>query len=350
MFGMKYEHFDIKREAKGLNGKQWARRAAFILAICATAALALAFPALRRYATEERRDLPPGARAARRRLVTVWVAGDLPGASAWLRGQAAAYSAGHPGVSVWLRAVSAQDLEHMADAPPDLMIFTADLQVPTGAAVPLCASGYALLVPDQAAATPAPRSLFGVSPTPDPAATPPPAGTAWPARFLMDDGFGALALASMSAPPGGEAVSSGAALTRFLAGEPALLTLAQARAAQAKGAAFRVAAAAAATDLVLYGMVCGENETAADLLACLASAPAQQALAAQGLIPALPGLRLYGPDQPAAQAVEYALADGWRAPAFQWAEQREAACRAAKAMYRAGQDPAGLLDTIGKNR
>ena len=58
MFGMKYEHFDIKREAKGLNGKQWARRAAFILAICATAALALAFPALRRYATEERRDLP----------------------------------------------------------------------------------------------------------------------------------------------------------------------------------------------------------------------------------------------------------------------------------------------------
>ena len=328
---------------------RWARGASFFLAICATAALALAFPALRRYGTEARRDLPPGARAARRQLITVWVAGDLPGASSWLRGQAAAYSAAHPGVSVWLRTVSAQELSHIADAPPDLLAFTADTQAPAGEAVALCASGYALLSLDQTAVTPAPRSLFGVSPTPDPAATPP-ADAVWPAHFVMDDGFGALAAAALGAQTGGEAVSSGAALSRFLAGEPALLTLGQARAARAKGAAFRVLAAAPATDLTLYGMVCGESEAAADLLAYLDSAPARQALAAQGLIPVRPGPRLYGADQPAAQAIEAALADGWLAPAYVWAEQREAVCRAAQAMYRAGRDPAGLLETIGENR
>ena len=74
------------------------------------------------------------------------------------------------------------------------------------------------------------------------------------------------------------------------------------------------------------------------LLDFLTAEPAQRALSARGLLPALPGLRLYGPDRPMLQALEIALDGGWQAPAFLWPRQRRAAVLAAEAMYRGRTD------------
>ena len=49
------------------------------------------------------------------------------------------------------------------------------------------------------------------------------------------------------------------------------------------------------------------------LLDFLTAEPAQRALSARGLLPALPGLRLYGPDCPMLQALEIALDGGCQA-------------------------------------
>ena len=325
----------MKKRKKG-------KLAVFAAAMAATALLTMAFPGLKNHILYGGEAMPPGVKKPERQLTTVWLYGELPGAAAWLRQQAAAYGRRHPGVSVWLRTVSAQDVEQMASAPPDVLVFNAGREVPAGQAIPLCMSGYALLAPARESVTAAPRSLFGVPPTPDPAATPSPALT-WPGSFAADDDFGALALGAMNAPEGGVFCPAADAFRRFQAGEAALLTVAQAQAAAAKELSYRVVAAAPATDLVLYGMLCGEKNRGAAFLSDLAAEEAQRALAERGLIPAMEGLRLYGADRPMLQALETALDGGWRAPAFLWPQERRELVLTAQALYRAGEKMEGLL-------
>lgn len=318
------------------------RRAVILAAALGmTALLTAAFPLLKAHVAGGSPSTPPGVRPAQRQLITVWIAGDLPGAASWLRAQAAAYEKSHPGASVWLRRVSAADIAQLEDAPPDLLIFSPDMTTPAGDAVPLCLSGYVLALPGSEAATAAPRSLFGVSPTPDPAVTPQPLTAPWPERFAVDDGFGLLALASLGMHPGAEIVAHEALSARLQAGEAALLP-----ASQARGGGVRVLAAASATDLALYGMVCGKSGTGADFLRHLTDREAQRALAEQGLFPVLPDLHLYGADQPALLALEQALRSPRLAPPFTWPEHKQALILTAQALYQAGENPASLLDEL----
>lgn len=325
---------------------RWRRTAACLAALCATALLAAAFPAFQNHILRPISLLPPGARKAERRLITVWNAGELPGATAWLREQAAAYEKAHPGDSVWLRRVTGQDIREMDAAPPDLLTFSAEVSVPEGEAVPLCLSGYALMLPEKETVTEAPRSLFGVSPTPDPAVTPrPPQGT-WPERFAVDDGFGALALASLGGHTGGCFVPGDEVLKRFLNGEAALLSANQIVSLARNGAGGQALAAASATDLVLYAAAREETGAGGDFLRFLLSRKAQRALASQGLFTVLPGLRLYGADRPALQTLEAALARARLAPAVSWPAIKKEMILTAQALYEAGESASGLLDEL----
>ena len=264
---------------------------------------------------------PPAAQKSARRLITLWVDADLPGAASWVKKQAAAYEKRQKNARLWLRVMTEQEMAAAADAPPEAVIWSAGVRVPEvlGArdALPLCLSGYVLAQPrPEAAVTPAPRSLFGVSPTPDPARTPAPMLAPWPERFCADDDFGALALRAMNAPAGAQWVPRAQLPARFQAGDAALLSIAQLR---AQSAAYDVVAASSATDLVLYGAA--RSDAARDFLDFLRAQPAQTALSAQGLLPVLPGLRLYGPDQPALYALQFALDGGWLAPP-DWCDRR----------------------------
>ena len=314
----------------------------FAAAMAASALLAAAYPGLKAHILNGGTATPPGVGLPQRQLITVWLYGDLSGAAGWLRQQAAAYGRKHPGVSVWLRTVSGQDVEQMAEAPPDVLVFTADQEVPAGEATALCMSGYALLSPARESVTAVPRSLFGLPPTPDPAAAPPEA-LPWPAAFAADDGFGVLALGAMGAPEGGTLCKASEIRGRFENGEAALLTVAQAQTEAAKELGYQVIAAAPATDLVLYGMACTERSDGAGLLKYLAGEEAQRALADRGLISAMAGLRLYGADRPMLQALEAALADGWHAPAFSWPRERRELILTGQALYAAGEKMEGLL-------
>ena len=318
--------------------KKWKKLAGVVAALGASALLALAYPALKAHILSAAPAYPPGKAPARRQLVTVWLAGELPGAADWLRGRAAAYEKAKPGTSVWLRRATERDIAAMDAAPPDLLLFTADTAAPPGGARALCLSGYVLLLPDREAATAAPRSLFGRPPTPDPAAEPPREAPAWPQTFAADDGFGASALTAMDAPAGGYFVSPGETLSRFLNGEAALLSVSQARAAEAQGARYHVLAAAPATNLALYARA--HSPAGEDLLAYLDEGEARLALADHALIPASPGPFLYGPDRPLLAALERALADGWVAPACEWPRIRRETELAAQAIYKSeGKSP-----------
>ena len=275
---------------------------------------------------------PPAPDAPERRLITLWAASQLPGGVNWLKKQAAAYGRQQKNAALWLRIMTEQEMAAAAETPPDAVIWSAGVRVPEalGAAdaVPLCLSGYVLAQPrPEAAATPAPRSLFGVSPTPDPAQTPVPALVPWPETFWADDGFGALALRAMNAPAGAQLIPRAQLPARFQAGEAALLSVSQ---LQTQPAAYDVVAAAPATDLVLYGAAI--SQTARDFLDFLRSQPAQTALSAHGLLPVLPGLRLYGPDFPALSALQYALDGGWLAPP-DWSEKMAAETWVGQWMY-----------------
>lgn len=326
------------------------RRVGRILAACAaTALLALAGPSLRAYIVSPPAALPPGVRQTQRQLITVWIIDPLPGAAAWAQKRAGAYAAATPGISVWVRAVTAQDAAALADTPPDLAVFSARTPLDAdafGPACPLCLSGYALLAPDTSPVTPAPRSLFGLSPTPDPAVTPAPAAVDWPESFVADDRFGALALAALNAPAGGVFDTPENAQRRFQAGECALLSAAQAQRAQAQDAGYQVIAAAPATDLVMYGALSVQAGPAASgLLDALASEASQRALAGYSLLPARP-MTLYGPDQPLLQALEQALRGGRLAPAYTWPQDEQSLVYTAQALYQAGESGRALLERL----
>lgn len=275
---------------------------------------------------------PPNTQKPARRLITLWVDADLPGAVSWLKKQTAAYEKRQKNANLWLRVMTEQEMAAAAEAPPEAVIWSAGVCVPEtlGAqeALPLCLSGYVLVQPrPEAAVTPVPRSLFGVSPTPDPAHTPAPILTPWPDRFYGDDGFGALALRAMHAPPGGVLIPRSQLPAHFQAGDAVLLPVSQ---LQAPSAAYDVVAASSATDLVLYGAAL--SDAARDFLDFLRSREAQTALSAQGLLPVLPGLPLYGPDQPALYALQFALDGGWLAPA-DWCDRRLAETWVGQKLY-----------------
>lgn len=275
--------------------------------------------------------------ARERQLITVWLAGDLPGAAKWLKKQASAYEKQRGDTGVWLRTVTEGEMRGMAGTPPDLAVWTAGVRLPDdlplGEARPLCLSGYVLARPRKdEAATPAPRSLFGVTPTPDPRVTPLPQTQPWPERFWADDGFGALALRSMSAPAGAEFAPRAQVLAQAQAGDAALLSVSQLAAMPGE---YAVIAAAPATDLVLYAALSdGASEAARLFLERLLSPDAQTALAGDHLLPARGGLRLYGPEQPALFALQFALAEGWLAPP-DWGAQQTAQAWTAQALYAA---------------
>ena len=333
-----------------MKGKKTARALQCLLMLAITVGLAFLSGGLVGYIRADARAVPPGVRVAKRQLITVWLAGDLPGAAAWLRRQAAAYSRQQPGVSVWLRTVSQADIEAMADAPPDLLVFTAETPIPPDQVrqpVALCLSGYALAARTrQAAVTPAPRSLFGVTPSPIPQSAPTPQVEGWPPAILAEEGFGALALGVIGAPAGAALLSANDVQRRFLTEEDAaaLLNARQARVAAAQGVAFRVIAAVPATDLVLYGAPAIRADAAAEaFLQYLMEDTAQRALAEEGLLSARADICLYGADRPFMQALEAALGDGWRAPPFLWAAEKRDILLTAQALYAAGQGTAGLL-------
>ncbi len=353
------------------------RRLLCLLCLLLSVLLGLAFPHLRMYMTAAPAPLPPGIRREARELINVWVLGDTLGMSPWLRAQCAAFSRAQKGVSVWVRSVSKADMALWAEdrsAGPDVIVFAAGERVDpdlltesTSAAalseayaaagrldgrqlaVPLCLSGYALLErTGEAAQTPPPRSLFGVTATPPPApeATPPRAA-AWPSAFYAGNGFGALALASMDAPTGAVFLDEAAVLSRFMAEENAcaLLTVAQARQCGAQGTGFQVLSAAAASDLVVFAARGSQSsETSEALLSELLSEAAQQALSAHHLLPARKGVILYGGNQPMLYALSASLRDGWLANAFFWPDEGADTLLTAQALYQSGSGARVLLN------
>ena len=60
-----------------------------LLCILLTCALILAYPALSARLSAAAPSAPPGVNAARRQLLTVWLAGDCLNAAPWVRAQAA---------------------------------------------------------------------------------------------------------------------------------------------------------------------------------------------------------------------------------------------------------------------
>ena len=71
-----------------------------LLCILLTCALILAYPALSARLSAAAPSAPPGVNAARRQLLTVWLAGDCLNAAPWVRAQAVAYAKTHKGVGV----------------------------------------------------------------------------------------------------------------------------------------------------------------------------------------------------------------------------------------------------------
>ena len=320
-----------------------------LMCILLTCALILSYPALSARLSAAP-SAPPGVNAPPRRLLTVWLAGDCLNAAPWVRAQAAAYAKAHKGVRVWIRSASQEELQALCegmDGAPDLILFPPGLDIPADClrpvsadglcaayraagqaegrqlAVPLCLDGYALVCPGQeAAATPAPTSLFGAAPTPDahtlPQATALPRES-WPDRLIADDAFGAMALERLGVSGAVAWLPAAQVPAALLSGQAggALLTLTQARQCLASGQGLQLLAAADITDRVVFGALPkGAQPAAEELLDWLLSHSAQQALGARGLLPAREGITLYGADQPILLAVQQALREGTLINAF----------------------------------
>lgn len=319
----------------------------------AAAAFMLALPGLIQQIRTEK-GMP---QSAQRKLVTVWIKGDALGASAWIRSQAADYQKKQAGVNIWVRSASQADMallsSQFAEAAPDLLVFAAGERVFSAwlqetdklplageraqsgqlegrqLAVPLCMAGYVLVKKTQeAAVTPAPTSLFGVTPAPDvrrTAEASPVPKELWPEDVWADDRMGAALLALLKAPAGAKTVGSADVQAAFLQGkaQAALLTTVQARAAQAQGKGMEMLAAPPASDLVIFGAVMQDaDDAAADFLRHLLKEEAQTALRERGMFAVRQDVRLYSADTPVLQAAEAALKDGWLPNAFTWPDQQ----------------------------
>jgi len=308
-----------------------------MLAIILWLAVLWHFPLL--FRGQEQTSLP----RAQRELMTVWLCGDTLGADGWVRKQAAEFQKENKHISVWVRQVTHEDLmllqEDYHQTAPDVLIFGADvqsdaeyvLQVQT-----LGMAGYALVMRSQTQTTPAPTSLFGVTPVPEEnsAATAPPREL-WPEKIAADDGLGAYFLQMISAPHGAQLMDKAQLLQYFQQEEEAaaLLSTRQIKALSAQGVGVEVLQAVPGSDLVFFGAVMQESIDAAEkFLQHLLTEKAQRGLADCGLFSAQ-GYRLYGTGAPVMQAVEAALQDGWIPDPLLWPKERETLLHAAQAMY-----------------
>lgn len=289
----------------------------------------------------------PGVSSSDRELIRIWTVSAIGGGQAWLTKALRAYEKAHPGVMTYLRTVSAAELSEPDAVLPDLVLYMpGDVTDPSGFAdlsgmfamdepllrcgrwrgaqkgLPLCWGAYVLAVSaslDPAAATPAPTPILG-----RPAQTLAPEQTAAPGYPLEAANLAAEALQA----PGGAALftlallpdvrprlpqsfgtlTSAAVYARYAAGgcASAVLTTGQLVALEAlasggKASAFRVIVPdTVITDQVWLGSVVnGASPRAAEVLGYLADREAQRMLEAQGLHPALNGLRLYALGTPA---------------------------------------------------
>ena len=296
------------------------------------------FPLL--FRGREQADLP----RAQRELLTVWLYGDTLGADGWVRDQAAEFQKKNGNISVWVRQVTHEDLmllrEDYRQTAPDVLIFGADAQIDAAwvrQVQPLGMAGYALVRRSQTQITPAPTSLFGVTPVPEAsaAATAPPQES-WPGKIVADDGLGAYYLQMICAPGGAQLLKKTQLLQYFQQEEEAaaLLSTRQIRSLFAQKIGVEVLQAVPGSDLVIFGAVMQESiDAAEDFLRQLLTKKAQRGLAECGLFSAQ-GYRLYGAGTPVMQAVETALTDGWIPDALRWPEERKTLLHAAQAMYK----------------
>ena len=326
------------------------RVAGCLLCILLTCTLIWGYPALSARLAEGLSSAPPGVKAAKRQLLTVWLAGDCLNAAPWVRAQAAAYAKAHPGVRIWIRTAAREELlalDENAAGAPDILLFAPGSGVPVDClrrvsgdglsaayraagqaeghqlAVPLCLEGYVLVCPAQeSAVTPTPTSLFGTAPAPDSRALPQATAVpheSWPAQLIADDGFGAAALARLQAAGSIAFLPAAQVPQALLAGQAggALMTFAQVRQCLAAGHGLQLLAASDITDRVVFGAIPQSAQPAAEgLLDFLLSAPAQQALAVRGLLPARAEIPLYGADQPLLSAAQQTLREGTLINAF----------------------------------
>ena len=280
---------------------------------------------------------------AQRELMTVWLCGDTLGADGWVREQAAAFQKENRHISVWVRQVTQEDLmllqEDYHQTAPDVLIFGADVQLNAEYVLqvqPLGMAGYALVKRSQTQITPAPTSLFGVTPVPEEssAATVPPREL-WPEKIAADDGLGAYFLQMLSAPHGAQLMDKTQLVQYFQQEEEAaaLLSTRQIKTLSAQGVGVEVLQAVPGSDLVFFGAVMQKSTDAAEkFLQQLLTEKAQCGLSACGLFSAQ-GYRLYGAGTPVMQAVETALIGGWIPDPLLWPGEREMLLHAAQAMY-----------------
>lgn len=259
------------------------------VALLLTVGLALLLPRL---------GSKPEAEQSGLKIIRLWTVESDPAVSAWLRGRAAAYEK-ETGLRVYLR--SATPAEALAAQEGAASIVPPDLILRQGAGDPVARMGYALIVRDETVAvvTPAPTSALFYRPTPPPGPSPTPAPTKNPASLsavLSPEGL-ALSLPGVipSRDPAGDLAAGKAAAAVLTAGQAGLLPFGyQAYALAAGEGALPVGARAFSED----GRAFQEY---------LKTPQSQQALAAHGLYGVLPGLRLYGAEEPLRTLIEGSL-------------------------------------------
>lgn len=273
----------------------------------------------------------PGADAAQRHLVRIWMCSSVGGGESWLRECLKAWEKQNPGAMTFLRTVTPQELAREDAVLPDILLYTpgaitapqdyfvpltnvTDVREPLLRAgrwqleqygLPLCYGGYALAIDSaiepQLAVTPAPTTLLG-----RPAATLNPEATATPglpesATLIAPKGCGLFTLGCLLTER--PALSEDFATTdtadvyrRFQARQAsaALLTTGQ---ITALGGVFpfrTLTPSEVITDQVwLASIFPGADEASASLLRYLTSAESQRKLSQQGLHTVREDLRLY---------------------------------------------------------
>ena len=331
----------LQTEDTDMSRKQ---KAAIVLACMGALLLAaLALPRLSRLGQ------PPGLAADDRVLLRIWVVSAPGGGQAWLKAQLRAFEKQHPQVSTWLRIVPAEELTNPDAVLPDVMLYMpGDLTAPDSLflplsgemlarenpllreellrcgrwrnqqyGLPLCWSAWVLAIDSAlepgSAVTPAPTTLLGKpAATRDVAATPTPGyplAAAMQAECALQSPGGAALFTlgmmleeSPALPDNFGTLTSGEVYAAFQRRQcaTALLTTGQVTALNGivgggGGFPFRVITPQEiVTDQVWLASVT-ENapEEAALLLSHLASAAAQETLAAQGLHTVRQDLTLY---------------------------------------------------------
>lgn len=318
------------------------RRILCIIALLLTAALLLHRP------SAPAADQLPGAPAAQRTLISIWTLNSIGGSQAWLKQALKRYERTHPGVMTYLRQAAAEDLADPDAILSDLLLYmpgdltdTAQLRplggsLPVSSALlscgqkdglqyglPLCWGAYVMVIDSclepGSAATPAPTTLLGKpAPTPEAALASPTPGypleaakaQAEPLQCAQGTALITLRMLLPGALPAlpSQPITQQQVYTRYLAGQcaSAVLTTGQVTAlagavSSGKARPYRLLLPQSiVTDQVWLASLTGKaSGAAADLLAWLISAEAQQLLTDQQLQPAREGTRLYAADWPA---------------------------------------------------